>query len=229
MTLAASLMVKAQPLFRKTVITRLQSGRAERDVGLLKLMMSLGFLVILLNLAGCSASVQDSANMMVNLSRSYPQLQRLITGAAVLIGLGLTMRAIYYLKVYGEMRTMMASQGNLKVPLIYLMVAAALIYLPQTINDFMLSSFGTTQITPLNYNVSSINGLSLQATNAILGFVQIIGLISFVRGWMIVAKSAQGSAQGASFGKGATHIIGGILAINIVGTKDALWATLGLS
>lgn len=187
-----------------------------------------GLLIALLGLSGCSTAIEDSANMLISLSRSYPQIQKLITGAAVLIGLGLTMRAIYYLKVYGEMRTMMASSGNLKTPLIYLLVAVALIYLPQTIDDFMLSSFGTTEITPLNYNDSAIKGMSVQATNAILGFVQLVGLIAFVRGWIIVAKSAQGASQGASFGKGATHIIGGILAINIVGTKNAIWATLGL-
>ncbi len=180
-------------------------------------------------LTGCAVSIADSANMLINLSRSYPQIQRLITGTAYLIGFSLTMRAIYYLKVYGEMRTMMASQGNLKIPLIYLLVAVVLMYLPQTLSDLMLSSFGTTSVTPLSYNTSSMYGISLQATNAILGFVQIVGLISFVRGWIMVVKSAHGTAQGASFGKGATHIIGGILAINIVGTKNAIWSTLGLS
>lgn len=185
-------------------------------------------IIITLGITGCSVSVSDSANVMVNLSRTYPQLQKLITGSAFLIAIGLIMRAIYYLKIYGEMRTMMASQGNLKVPLIYLFVAAMLIYLPTTLHSMMLSSFGTTEITPLSYNNSQIKGLSLQATNAILGFVQIIGLISFVRGWTIIAKAAQGSAQGATFGKGATHILGGVLAINIVGTKDAIWNTLGL-
>lgn len=188
-----------------------------------------GFFIVLLGLTGCSASVADSANMLVNLSKSYPQIERLITGAAFLVGISLVMRAIYYLKIYGEMRTMMASQGNLKAPLIYLLVAVALMYLPQTLDDVMVSTFGTAEISPLNYNTSTGPGLNIQAANAILGFVRIVGLISFVRGWMIIAKSAQGGAQGVSFGKGATHILGGILAINIVGAKNALWATLGLS
>lgn len=188
------------------------------------------FFIILIALSGCSAYVTDSANMLTNLSRSYPQIQKLITGSAVLIALALIMRAVYYLKIYGEMRTMMASQGNLKVPLTYLVVAAVLMSVPRSLETLMVSSFGTTQITPLNYNTSSMKGISLQATNAILGFIQIIGLLSFVRGWMIIAKSAQGASQGgASFAKGATHVVGGVLAINIVGTKDAIWATLGLS
>lgn len=189
----------------------------------------LGLFVIALSLTGCSAYIEDSANMLINLSKTYPQIQKLITAGAYLVGIGLAMRAIYYLKIFGEMRTMMASQGNLKTPIIYLIVAVALIYLPQTIDDVMLSTFGNTEVSPISYNNTSVQGLTLQATNAILGFIQIIGLISFVRGWIIIAKSAQGAAQGASFGKGATHIVGGILAINIVGTKDAIWGTLGFS
>lgn len=187
------------------------------------------FYISVMGLVGCSTQIQDSANMLVNLSNSYAGIWRLVTGGAYLMGMALAMRGIYYLKIYGDARTMMSSNANFKVPVIYLMVAGVFMYLPSATHSFLTSTFGTSQITPLGYNSSSVGGLSIQATNAILGFVQLVGLISFVRGWMIIVKSAQGAAQGASFGKGFTHIIGGILAINIVGTKNALWSTLGLS
>ena len=181
-----------------------------------------------LGLTGCSAQIKDSANMLVNLSNSYAGIWKLVTGGAYLMGIGLAMRGIYYLKLYGEARTMMSSQANLKIPVIYLFVSGILMYLPETAHVFIMSVFGTPDVTPLSYNTSKMGGLSIQATNAMLGFVQIVGLVSFVRGWMIIVKSAQGGAQGVSFGKGLTHIVGGILAINIVGTKNALWSTLGI-
>jgi intracellular multiplication protein IcmC len=187
------------------------------------------FYLSLLGLAGCSAQITDTANMLVNLSNSYAGIWKLVTGGAYLMGIGLAMRGIYYLKLYGEARTMMSSQSNLKVPVVYLFVAGILMYLPAAGHIFVMSLFGTPEVTPLGYNATKVGGLNIQATNAMLGFVQIVGLISFVRGWMIIVKSAQGAAQGTSMGKGLTHIIGGILAINIVGTKNALWSTLGIS
>lgn len=187
------------------------------------------FYIGFLGLAGCSTQINDSANMLVNLSRSYAGFFKLITAGAYLMGIAMAMRGIYYLKLYGDARTMMSSQANLKIPVIYLFVAGVFMYMPSMIHSLTMTAFGTTEITPLNYNTDKLGGLNIQATNAILGFIQVVGLISFVRGWMIVAKSAQGASQGASFGKGFTHVIGGILAINIVGTKNALWSTLGLS
>lgn len=185
--------------------------------------------ISLLGLTGCTAGVKDSANMLIALSSSYPGIRQFITGGAVLMGMAFAVRGIYYLKIYGDARTMMSSQSNLKVPVTYLLIAAVLLFLPSTFDVVMTTAFGTPNITPLSYNAKSMGSLSLQATNAILGFVQIMGLISFIRGWAIIAKAAQGGSQGVTTGKGLTHIIGGILAINIVGTKNALWATLGLS
>jgi intracellular multiplication protein IcmC len=185
--------------------------------------------ITLFGLTGCTAGVKDSANMLINLSNSYSGIWHFITGGAVLMGMAFAVRGIYYLKIYGDARTMMSSNSNLKIPVTYLLIAAVLLFLPSTFDVVMTTAFGSPDVTPLSYNSKSVGNLSVQATNAILGFIQIMGLISFVRGWVIIAKAAQGSSQGVTTGKGITHIIGGILAINIIGTKNALWATLGLS
>jgi intracellular multiplication protein IcmC len=56
--------------------------------------------------------------------------------------------------------------------------------------------------------------------------IQVIGLIAFVRGWVLVARSAsQGQPPGGT-GKGLIHVFGGILAINIVGTINMINNTL---
>jgi len=58
-------------------------------------------------------------------------------------------------------------------------------------------------------------------------FIQIIGLVAFVRGWMMIAKSAsQGGHQQGGFGKGMMHVFGGVMAINIVSTLNVINETL---
>jgi intracellular multiplication protein IcmC len=62
----------------------------------------------------------------------------------------------------------------------------------------------------------------------VLQLIQIVGLIAFIRGWLILVKTATGQ-QGGGIGKGITHIIGGVLALNIVGTQQVINASLGIS
>lgn len=64
--------------------------------------------------------------------------------------------------------------------------------------------------------------------STILQFTMIVGLISFVRGWFIVRDVAEGNQQ-ASLMAGATHILGGALAINLGPILSAVQASLGLT
>lgn len=63
--------------------------------------------------------------------------------------------------------------------------------------------------------------------SAIIKFMIIVGLISFVRGWFIMRGVAEGS-QNASAMAGITHIIGGALAVNIGPLLSAVQQTLGI-
>jgi hypothetical protein len=56
----------------------------------------------------------------------------------------------------------------------------------------------------------------------------IIGIISFIRGWFIIRDVAEGNQQ-ASMMAGATHIIGGALAINLGPILAAVQNTLGIT
>lgn len=176
--------------------------------------------------ASCLAdiSLQD---MLLNLQRSYTPIIRMITGFSFLMGIAFTVAAIYHLKVYGELRTMMASQTGLKEPLGYLLVAAVMLYLPTAVDTVMTTVFDYTEFKDLEY-ITADSGVYKQSLTAVLGLVQIIGLISFIRGWSMVKKSSEHGQRGG-YGKGLTHIFGGILALNIVGTKDMIFSTFGFS
>lgn len=166
--------------------------------------------------------------MLINLSESIGPVENLVKALAIVIGMAFIFKALYQLKIYGDLRTMMSSQTGVKEPLSYLFIGALFIYLPSMIEMMMLTVFG--QESPLDYS-GSVNGrTTAEFVKAALRIMQLIGWISFIRGWMILAKSSsQGAAgQGIKFSKGITHVIGGLLAINIVGTANIIGSTLGL-
>ena len=64
--------------------------------------------------------------------------------------------------------------------------------------------------------------------SAILKFMVLIGLISFVRGLFIVRNVAEGDNQ-ASLMAGITHMVGGALAVNLGPLMNAVQLTLGIA
>jgi hypothetical protein len=64
--------------------------------------------------------------------------------------------------------------------------------------------------------------------SAIIKFMIIVGLISFVRGIFIIRESADGNQQ-ASIMAGVTHMVGGALAVNLGPLLNAVQSTLGLT
>ncbi|MFA4995353.1 MAG: hypothetical protein WC521_08650 [Bdellovibrionales bacterium] len=68
----------------------------------------------------------------------------------------------------------------------------------------------------------------IMAVNSALTFVQVIGAIAFVRGWLILKKVVEGSGN-VSLAQGLTHILGGVLAINIFGFLRIMDKTFGIN
>jgi intracellular multiplication protein IcmC len=167
----------------------------------------------------------DIQSMFVNLMQSYKGVTYLITSFAYVSGVVFALSAIYKLKVYGEVRTMMGSQTDVKTPILMLITSAVFLYLPTALNTVMLSTYGTTGLMPLSYVTGGAAGFQ-DGLRAVLGMVQIIGLISFVRGWFMVAKAGNQQQHGG-LGKAAIHIVGGVFAMNIALTKEILWNSVG--
>lgn len=184
------------------------------------------------SLAGCGdvQAPSDLGQIFINLSASITGIWQLTTGFCYLAGVMFTATAVLKLKAYGELRVMAAtSQASLKGPLIYLFVAAVFLYLPEAFSILMMTTFGYAGAsTELQYTESPVGGFSLEAMEAVIQLIQLVGLFAFVRGWFMIAKLAHGPSHQEGIAKAVTHIIGGILAINILGTKDVLVATLGL-
>ena len=171
-----------------------------------------------------------SENILANIATSLVPIQKMLTGAAYLIGLAFAIKALMTLKTHGEQRSSMSGTGNIKEAGLYLFVASMLLYYPTAFQALMNSTFGYE--TVLSYDssnspwLSSILGTDNASGGTVTLIIQIIGLIAFIRGWLLIARSsAQGQSPG-SMGKGLMHVFGGIMGMNIVGTLQVFYNTL---
>lgn len=178
-----------------------------------------------------SCWIAAQADVLTNIANNVAPVQRLITGAAYLMGIGFAFKAIACLKQHGENRA--ASQsGGLKEPLMYLMVAAVFIYFPTAESILLKTTFGYSNVLAYgslqtqNPTLNTLFGPTSSAGQSLSLIIQTIGLIAFIRGWVLISRSAtHGQTQGGT-SKGLMHIIGGILAMNIMGTLEVLNNTL---
>ncbi len=69
---------------------------------------------------------------------------------------------------------------------------------------------------------------ALNVVSAVIKFMIIVGLLSFVRGIFILRDTAEGKGQ-ASVMSGITHIVGGALAVNLGPLINAIQWTLGIT
>lgn len=176
-----------------------------------------------------------SSNILDNIAGSLASIQTLIQYSSWIMGLTFLMKGVMALKHVGENKSHMSGAHNtLKEPVFYLISGTMLAYLPTAIKVFLATIFGTNDILAYS-GISSVNpvlntlfGSSSQFGKNIVLFVQTFGLVAFIRGWLILARSgAQGGGhQQNTFGKALMHIVGGVLAINIVKTISIINATL---
>ena len=121
----------------------------------------------------------------------------------------------------------MSGGGTLRTFLIYILVASVFLYLPDAIDILIETSFGG-KMHPLAYDTTQNSVVPYDIKLNIMRLVQIVGLVSFLRGWLILAQSAKQGSQ-SSTSKAITHIVAGILAINIQGTQNIIFNTFGIT
>jgi len=118
-----------------------------------------------------------------------------------------------------------------------LVIGAILISLSTIAPDILKTLFGSGTMekmsdfsSVINWSgiVGSANTAADKTVQAILGFIQIIGGIAFLRGWLIVKAAVEGGGQ-ATIPQGLTHIIGGAMAVNIYTMLKIFNATFGVN
>ena len=94
-----------------------------------KLVM-LVFMCLLFVPSAFADTTYSASDMLLSLQSSLWPLFNLAVGSAYVMGIAFALKGIYDLKMYGESRTMMSGNTNIKGPLFTLFVAAMCIFSP---------------------------------------------------------------------------------------------------
>lgn len=167
----------------------------------------------------------NAGTMIQNISQAIPNLMRLVTALSYVLGMSLVVKGVLELKQYGEQRTMMSSQHSLKGPIIFLVAGTILLYLPSSV-WVSLSTFWTNP-NPYAY-VQEGNDPWWQTIKAVLMIIELVGVIAFIRGVMILTQLAGHSGQPGTFARAMAHMVGGVFCINMYQFVQTVRATLGL-
>ena len=176
--------------------------------------------------------ISSQVDVLTNIANNLAPVERLISGAAYLMGLAFIVKGLIALKAIGEARSSGSGGGSLKEPLMYLFVGAMLLYLPTAVDIVMMTTFGYTNIlaySSINSSSSTLDilfGQNSAVGSSLAMIIQTIGLVSFIRGWVLISHSAAQGQQQGGMAKGAIHVFGGIIAMNIVGTIEIINNTL---
>jgi intracellular multiplication protein IcmC len=207
------------------------------------------FIAIIASLWLLSTNNAYALDMMValrNLRELVIPLTQMMLAFSFAAGVYMIWRAITMLKKFGMMNSMQSQPGEFTGPIAYLVVGSILIWIPTTSdlltstifgssapelfgqNTFDYSALGSGSQLLTYVSTSSLQALWSSIADTLVLYIQFIGFIAFIRGWMIISKASQSGAQPGSMGKGVTHIIGGIIAINFVQFIYLIQATLGM-
>lgn len=175
--------------------------------------------------------ISSNADILQNLAHSLVPVENLVIGAAYLIGISFIMKALLTLKSQSESRGASGGSGG-KEALVYALVGGMLLFFPSGFEVLMNTTFGYPNVLAYaqpSYSSPMLNSLfgADNATGEALALIiQVVGVFSFVRGWVLIARGAsQGQPPGGT-GKGLMHVFGGILAMNIIGTLQVINNTL---
>ncbi len=168
-------------------------------------------------------STLSAQDMITNLAEQLPNVMRMVTAIAYVLGFYFVVFGVIKLKQYGEARTQMSSQHSLKGPLIFITIGTLLVYLPSSI-QVGLSTFWT-EPSPYAY-LNDTNEWSDFLKNCFM-IIQLFGVIAVIRG-LVILSHLSSQAQHGTFGKGLTHIIGGIFCINLYQFVQVILVTLGI-
>ncbi|MEC5291939.1 hypothetical protein VSX64_18065 [Aurantimonas sp. C2-6-R+9] len=152
-----------------------------------------------------------------------PSFISLVVAFCLIAGITLIVRGVMIAGSYGDVETRYAGTGVKTSIYVHLIVGALLISLPTSISSF-LQTFFAQPTAPAASEIFAYAPDMLEPVShdqareiviALLRCVQFFGLLGFVRGLFLLNQAPVRPGNGL-VGKGATHLVGGVLAMNIV-------------
>ncbi len=168
--------------------------------------------------------MQGFADFIQRVSDIVPPLQALLVAFCFIAGTVLLIRGVLIAAQHGDTPSRFVSGSHSKGAVIaHWVIGAFLLGLPAVVGASLETLFMTsTAAQPTEIFAyapeamqSMTNDNARSIVVALLRIVQIIGLIGMIRGLFLLNAAPVHPGSGL-VGKGATHLIGGTLAINIV-------------
>ena len=163
--------------------------------------------------------------ILINVSQDFPNILKWLNGLCTAIGISFLLLAFFKLKHLADFRTMSGGQQDIGKAFMMIGLGAIFLWMPFIINVMTYTFFGSTvgQLRS-KYPVDAENR---QYYVAFFQMMMIIGLISFIRGWLILASMAKSQAQPGTIGKAITHIIAGLFLYHLQAVMHILDASMG--
>lgn len=173
-----------------------------------------------------ASSSQDLGGMFVALSYSLPAMVKFVAIGAKLVGLMLLLKTIYMLPNYESGKetgskvlwTFITAIGLYTFPILFTTVM-------ETMGGVASYTNGASNPLTAAYAASSRSNDFNGAIASVLMFVQLLGVIAFVRGMLIL--KALGENKDGAMGRALTHIFGGAAAMNVSWAITMLANTIG--
>lgn len=184
-----------------------------------KLKISLG-LILSLCVSQYASADTSLETIFTNGTSSWQAIVVVVGAAMYITGIILFFMAILQFKDVADQK---ATIGK---PLMFSVISAAMIASPSMIETITTTYFGSQKFQPgallSSIPTQSVAGMA-EAMTSVLIFVQMLGVIAFFRGLLML--KGVGSQKEGVIGKAMTHILGGVLAVNIQKTVGVLART----
>lgn len=178
-----------------------------------------------------SAGGADLSDMIINFVDDVKQpIISGVVAVAFVLGVFYIGRGLFKAAKYGQ------DPRTHSMPIIvgHMAFGALLLVLSQSLGSMLTTIFGTSEIASfsgISWSGGGSGGGDMTKANdaikAAIIFFQLVGLIAFLRGWVIVKQSVEGTSQ-ATVGQGLTHVIGGAIAVNMPMFLMAAERTFGI-
>jgi intracellular multiplication protein IcmC len=164
------------------------------------------------------------STLLANFNDAVGGFYNLLNACFYLIG------GIFALLTGWELKSVQDSRGQKTYTMVIVtfLTAVIFLYLPTALDVASTTLFnGMDRHNPLSTNLTDNGGFAAGAA-AVMRFIEMVGLIAFGRGWFILRAVSQGRANEGGTGRAITHMVGGILAVNITTFGPMLGKFVGL-
>lgn len=216
---------------------------------ILKLLVAINVLIAP-SIAFAALTDLDVQDMLQNLQKILNPTLGLLMGISFIIGVVFVLRGLILLRSFSLPMNQATRPGELSGPLISILVGTIMIYIP-TSTDVISNTFfgsGLPSIFPgstsgtfvprienlgrasdqiMGYAPQALEGQWATLIDTVVFYMQFIGFLAFMRGWIIIAQAGQHHGQPGTMSRGLIHIVGGILAINFLPLVNAITNTIG--